>query len=152
MTITRNCTGTTSSRFDVSPPITCIGARQQGQLVSSGAIVTSMCGRWAGSTIGAALISALACARRVLPVLSRLAAGKGSARCPHASSSCSGSSFSEQRPNHALQLPHEVALPIHLRQRMVARGDRSVALAIAASRSARVAATGACSASISVGS
>src|SRR5260370_4484454 len=41
--------GTTSSRFDVSSPITCIGARQHGQLVSSGAIVTSTCGRWAGS-------------------------------------------------------------------------------------------------------
>jgi hypothetical protein len=45
-----------------------------------------------------------------------------------ANSSCSGSSFSERRPNYALQLPQEVALPIHLRQRMVARGDRSVAL------------------------
>src|SRR6516164_9107867 len=35
MTITRNCAGTTSSRFDVSSPITCIGGRQHGQLVSS---------------------------------------------------------------------------------------------------------------------
>jgi hypothetical protein len=34
VTITRNCAGTTSSRFDVSSPITCIGARQQRQLVS----------------------------------------------------------------------------------------------------------------------
>jgi hypothetical protein len=35
VTITRNCAGTTSSRFDVSSPITCIGARQQGQLAES---------------------------------------------------------------------------------------------------------------------
>ena len=45
-----------------------------------------------------------------------------------ANSSCSGSSFSERRPNYALQLPQEVALPIHLQQSMVVRGDRSVAL------------------------
>jgi hypothetical protein len=30
VTITRNCAGTTSSRFDVSSPTTCIGAGQQG--------------------------------------------------------------------------------------------------------------------------
>jgi len=49
VTITRNCTGITSSRREVPSPITCMGARQQGQLVSSGTIVTSTCGRWAGS-------------------------------------------------------------------------------------------------------
>ena len=48
-TITRYCAGITSSRWDVSSPITCMGARQQGQFVSSGAIVTSTRGRWAGS-------------------------------------------------------------------------------------------------------
>jgi hypothetical protein len=45
--ITRNCTGITSSRSELSSPITVIGARQQGHAVSSGANVTSMRGRCA---------------------------------------------------------------------------------------------------------
>src|ERR1700758_3648227 len=35
----------TSSRCEVSSPITCMDAPQQGQLVSSGSIVTSTCGK-----------------------------------------------------------------------------------------------------------
>src|SRR5471032_344598 len=42
VTITRNCTGITSSRSEVSSPITVIGARQQGHAVSSGSSVTSI--------------------------------------------------------------------------------------------------------------
>ena len=49
VTITRNWTGITSSRSDVSSPITVIGARQQGHAVSSGASVTSIRGKWAGN-------------------------------------------------------------------------------------------------------
>ena len=41
--------GELSRADDVSSPITCMGALQQGQLVSSGTIVTSTRGRWAGS-------------------------------------------------------------------------------------------------------
>ena len=39
-TITRNCAGITSRRSELSSPIRCMGERQQGQLVSSGSIVT----------------------------------------------------------------------------------------------------------------
>ena len=39
-TITRYWAGITSSRSDVSSPITCIGCRQQGQFVSGGATVS----------------------------------------------------------------------------------------------------------------
>ena len=47
----------------------------------------------------------------------------------NASCSCSGSSFSERRPNcSALQLPQQMLQAIILRQRLVALGDRSVAL------------------------
>src|SRR5271167_300210 len=49
VTITRNCAGTTSSRSEVSSPITVIVARQHGHAVSSGASVTSIRGKCAGS-------------------------------------------------------------------------------------------------------
>ena len=49
VTITRNCAGITSSRSEVSSPITVIGARQHGHAVSSGTSVTSIRGRCAGS-------------------------------------------------------------------------------------------------------
>ena len=40
VTITRYWAGITSSRSDVSSPITCIGCLQQGQFVSAGATVS----------------------------------------------------------------------------------------------------------------
>ncbi|MCP1835504.1 hypothetical protein J2R76_003842 [Bradyrhizobium sp. USDA 4532] len=53
------------------------------------------------ATIGASLISALACARRVLLVLSRLVGCNGLLDVLDCQQQCSGSSFSERRPNCA---------------------------------------------------
>ena len=49
VTITRNCAGITSSRSEVSSPITVMVARQHGHAMSSGANVTSIRGRCGGS-------------------------------------------------------------------------------------------------------
>ena len=45
VTITRYWDGITSSRSEVSSPITCIGLLQHGQFVSAGATVSSMRGK-----------------------------------------------------------------------------------------------------------
>jgi hypothetical protein len=49
VTITRYWAGITSSRSEVSSPITSIDCWQQGQLVSGGATVSWMRGKWTGS-------------------------------------------------------------------------------------------------------
>src|ERR1700704_5493822 len=65
VTITRNCAGITSRRSEVSSPIIVMLARQHGHAVSSGASVTSIRGRCAGS--------APRLARRLAALLRRIA-------------------------------------------------------------------------------
>jgi hypothetical protein len=80
------------------------------------------------TTIGASLISALACARRVLLVLSRLVAGMGLLDVLDRQQQLLRIELLRAAAElRALQLAQKVAQPIHLRQRVVAFGDRSVA-------------------------
>ncbi|MGY3533220.1 hypothetical protein ACVILK_003195 [Bradyrhizobium embrapense] len=81
------------------------------------------------TTIGASLISALACARRVLLILSRLVGGNGLLDVLDRQQQLFRIKLLRAAAElRTLQLPQEVAQPIHLRQRVVSLGDRSVAL------------------------
>jgi hypothetical protein len=81
------------------------------------------------ASIGASLVSALACARRVLLVLSRLVGGNGLLDVLDRQQQLLRIELLRAAAElRALQLPQEVAQPVHLRQRVVALGDRSVAL------------------------
>jgi hypothetical protein len=81
------------------------------------------------ATIGAALVSALACACRILLVLSRLVPGKGLLDVLDRQQQLLRIELLRAAAElRALQLPQEVAQPVHLRQRVVALRDRSVAL------------------------
>jgi len=103
VTSTRNRAGITSSRSDVSWPITVIAPRQQGQAVSSGSSTTSTRGRCAGSRPRPV--------RRASARLRRSAAERFSASASlaaidassssKASCSCSSGSRSDFRPNCA---------------------------------------------------
>lgn len=70
---------------------------------------------------------------------------QGSARCPRSPTGVVPIELLRAAAELRFAVPQEVAQPIHLRQRMVARGDRSAALYDRSA--ARVAATNTCSAS-----
>jgi transposase-like protein len=81
------------------------------------------------ATIAVAPISALACARRVLLVLGRLVAGNGLLDVLNGQQQLLRIElFRPAAELRTLQLPQEVAQPVVLRQRLIAFGNRSVAL------------------------
>ena len=78
--------------------------------------------------MGAALLGALASARGILLVLGRLVGGHGLLDILDRQLQLFRIELLRAAPElRALQLPQEVAQPVHLRQRVVARRDRSVA-------------------------
>jgi hypothetical protein len=108
-----------------------MGARQQGQLVSSGSIVTSTRGRWAGSAprLARRLPARAFAAAASLLVLAGLVPGNGLLDIFEGQKQLLGIELlrtpSELR---TLQLPQEMPQAIDLRQRVVALGDRGVTL------------------------
>ena len=107
-----------------------MGARQQGQLVSSGGDrhveVRQVRGKRAA--IGAALVDARACARRILLVLDGLVAGENLLDILERQKQLLGIKLLRATAElRALQLAQQMPQAVHLRQRLVALGDRSVA-------------------------
>jgi hypothetical protein len=139
VTITRNCAGITSSRSEVSSPITVIVARQHGQAVSSGASVTSTRGKCDGS---APRLS------RRLAALSLRSSGSCFSACASslaiACSSASRPSCSCSSGRRSERVPKCIRVSFNSRWRnrsfCVSKVSRSVT---AASRSANVASTSA---------
>ena len=101
VTITRNCAGTTSSRSEVSAPISTIAAAQHGQAVPSGTSTTSIRGRWAGSAPRLARPFAVRSFRSSGSRFSASASALAIAvsRSARPSSNCSSGSRSDFRPN-----------------------------------------------------
>ena len=124
VTTARNCAGMTSSRSEVSSPITCMGDRQHGQLLSSGSIVTCTRGRWAGSAprLARRFSARARAALLVLLVVGGLARGDGLLDILERQGELVRIELLGTAAElHALQLMQEMLQAIDLRQRLVAR-------------------------------
>src|SRR5271166_5743714 len=115
-----NCAGMTSSRSEVSSPITCMGDRQHGQVLSSGSIVT-----WTRGAVGPALFRTGASVPLVLLVVGGLARGDGLLDILERQGELVRVELLGPTAElHALQLTQEMLQAIDLRQRLVALGER----------------------------
>jgi hypothetical protein len=105
-----------------------MGALQQGQLVSSGSIVTRQIGG-KRAAIGAALFAACPCGHWVLLVVGGLVAGNGLLDILERQKQLLGIELLRSPAElRTLQLAQEMPQAINLRKRMIALRDRGVTL------------------------
>jgi hypothetical protein len=103
-----------------------MGEQQHGQFVSSGSIVTSTRGKWAGR---ATLLALRPCSRRMFFVVSGFVRGNGLLDVLQGQQQLFGIELLRTPAEvGTLQLPQQVAQPIVLQERLVALGDRIVTL------------------------